>query len=802
MPARPCKSGHTPPTLPHPACFRAKASTIARCVIVLCLLVAMPVALGAESLDGRILSAAGDGLGGITLLLEAPNSDERTTVTGPDGSYRFDSLEPGVYRLSFDAFDRRVEREVTISDTGSALDLTVDEIPSFADSMTVQAASRRVERLVDAPASISVVRSERLQLETIGGQVPRTMGFTVGAEPVQNGLYDFNFNTRGFNSFLNRRIQTIIDGRDPSVTDTSGQEWFTMVLYTDDLESVELVRGPSSALYGPNSVNGVLHMVTKAPRDSQGTLLRLTGGELETVKIDARWAGELGAGWFAKLLANHTDSETFTESRNVTTEYPGLPLEVVPLPTDRVELQSASVRADRYFGDDTTVLSLELGTAYTDGGIFMTPAQRAGLLNNPPRNWGRVNVGGVHWNFLGSYTDRSGEFVALAAGLPLSNESWQYEFELQGNTELFDDRLRLVGGVAYGDERVDSALYSRIIQAEHTAVFGQADFQISDRVKAVLALRWDEGDLYPSQVTPRGSLVFSLAPEHTLRLSYNEAFQVANYSELFVDVPAGPPIDLSDLAALLPPLPVDLGLAQVPIFDLGNPGLDVESVETLEIGYHGVLADRVLVSIDLYQSRLTDLIGSLPFGAATYLAPYEAPAGLPPELAFAIEAALRQALPGLTNAPDGSPFLALSRDNTGEIESRGVELSLDWSLPGGWLFELNGSYFDWDVEEEVAGAPVLPNRPDLQGSLGLTYNSSRLSASARLRWVDDFFWSSGFWSGPVPSYEVLDLHSAYELNERITVGLDISNALDDEHYEAFGGDVLGRRALGYITLEW
>jgi hypothetical protein len=80
-------------------------------------------------------------------------------------------------------------------------------------------------KVVDAPAAITVIEDTQIATEASTGQVPKILEFTPGAEVTQSGLYDFNFNTRGFNSSLNRRVSTYIDGRDVGVVLLGAQEW-------------------------------------------------------------------------------------------------------------------------------------------------------------------------------------------------------------------------------------------------------------------------------------------------------------------------------------------------------------------------------------------------------------------------------------------------------------------------------------------------------------------------------------------------------------------------------------------------
>ena len=65
-----------------------------------------------------------------------------------------------------------------------------------------------------------------------------------------------------------------------------------------------------------------------------------------------------------------------------------------------------------------------------------------------------------------------------------------------------------------------------------------------------------------------------------------------------------------------------------------------------------------------------------------------------------------------------------------------------------------------------------------------------------------FDWLAGTYAGAVPDYGVLDLNGSYAVTPRVSIGADVANALDNDHYEAFGGDLLGRRALVHVTYGW
>ncbi len=79
---------------------------------------------------------------------------------------------------------------------------------------------------------------------------------------------------------------------------------------------------------------------------------------------------------------------------------------------------------------------------------------------------------------------------------------------------------------------------------------------------------------------------------------------------------------------------------------------------------------------------------------------------------------------------------------------------------------------------------------------------NRWSTSLSGRWVDDFCWVAGIYHGPVESYTTVDLAGSVAFNGTVSLGINVANLLDDEAYQAYGGDLLSRRALTNLTFRW
>jgi iron complex outermembrane receptor protein len=743
-----------------------------------------------------------------------------SSITGADGVYSFHGVLPGRYSVTFTqgANSARTSDVVVENGTTTPVDLDVDWPISFPAAITVYAASRRTERIVDAPAAAASVGEAEIGREAAGGQLPDLLGFSPGVDMIQSGLYDFNLNTRGFNSALNRRVLTLIDGRDPSIALLGSQEWAAISYPLDDFSTIEMVRGPGSALYGANAFSGVLDIRTKAPRFSQGGFVRLSGGEPNMGRLDARYAGDLGNGWYFKAVGGHMTSEDFTVSRNDTTEYGGLELEAVPLALDRTEITYFSVRFDRVFASGKTLV-LETGLPDFGGPTLVTQIGRV-QATDVRRPWARLNLNTPHWNFLAYYDGReANKQIALQTGVPLFEDSYRIHAEVQGNTEFAGGRGVIIGGASVRQQFVDTAdnngnqtILADARDEHMEAVFGQVDYQFSERLKAVVAARWDHSSLHEPQLSPRAAVVYSPTQQHSLRLVYSEAFQVPNIAEFFLDIPVNDPVtELAELEAYLSALlghDLGLGFDSIPVLALGNENLDVEKIRSLELGYSAILGRNVLLTLDYYRSRLEDFTEMLP-GVNPAYGPHAPPAELPAPVQTLVLAAIQEVLTPLefaimSNDPEtGDPiFVGLSFVNAGLVDTQGVELAASYFIGQRWILDFNYTWLNFDVVWQLPGAELVPNAPEHRVNLGVEYITDRFDVTARYRWVDDFPWSSGIFSGHIDSYSLVDLTANLRLGGGLSTGVNISNLLDDGHIELFGGDVLGRRAVVYMSIDW
>ncbi len=788
---------------------------------------ALAAAQGEGRIRGRVTDQGGTPIAGVTVTLAG--ASRASATTNNNGDFSFAAVPAGTYTLDFGLADYKAQQEGVVVAAGQTarVEKTVDWQVSFAESITVFSASRRPERLVDAPAAVTVVTQEDIARTQTPGQAPKLLETAVGVDFTQSGLYDFNFNARGFNSSLNRRILTLIDGRDPSVPFLGAMEWAALSFPVDEYASMELVRGPGAALYGANAFNGVLNMTTKQPRYSEGGRVTLSGGELSTGRVDLRLGNGLGNDWYYKITGGYQQSDDFARSRNASVEYTSicatsaqtdcLRREAVPLARDRVKIAFGGLRLDKYFAGGE-VVTMEAGDATIDGPVFQTGIGRV-QVTDTTRPWARINFNTPHWNVHTYYDSRNAKNqVALASGAKLFEDSYNLHGEVQGNTAFANQKGRIVGGVSYHKQQVDTAnpqgfqtLMRTGARHEHSqAAFGQFEYDLMSNLKIVLAGRYDKGTLFDAQWSPKGSLVWGFAGNHTLRLTYNQAFQVPNYSEFFLRVPAGAPITaFAPLENALAPFlgGQSLGLKSIPILALGNPALDVEKITSYEIGYSGIFGSKAFVTLDYYQNKTKDFVSDLLPGVNPEFGQYTAPGFLPPPVQAQINNTLRGGLGanyvGLTSL-NGQPSLVLSYANAGKVDVQGVEFSLNYYVTDSWVVDGNYSWFDYKIKSSkgIPASQLLPNAPENKFNLGLSFRQPTWDVTLKYRWVDGFRWVAGVFAGDVPSYDLINLNANVKINDHIGLGLAVSNLLNDDHYESFGGDLVGRRALASVTFGW
>jgi iron complex outermembrane receptor protein len=232
-----------------------------------------------SSITGRVVDDRGDSLPGANVLVEGSMlQSTRGDVTDQDGRYEVGGLESGKYRVtvSFVGY-KTVSRSIRLTTDQLTFDATL-LIDLLEHDQLIVSASRSPQKALNAPASVSVITGGEIN-DIPALNVAENVRSQPGIDFAKTGLVQNNVVARGFNNVFSGAFLTLLDNRIARVPSVRVNVNSFMPVTNQDVEQIEVGRGPGSALYGPNSANGVLHIITKSPFGSEGTTIGLGGGE-------------------------------------------------------------------------------------------------------------------------------------------------------------------------------------------------------------------------------------------------------------------------------------------------------------------------------------------------------------------------------------------------------------------------------------------------------------------------------------------------------------------------------------------
>src|SRR5215203_7879 len=235
-------------------------------------------AQGTGKIAGKVTDAEGAPLAGATVTLRETNT---SVVTDNAGLFSFGNVRNGRATLiiSFVGF-ADVIHTVRVDGNEASVDVRLNNNTRIGDEVVVTA-SKRPEKITRAPATVSVITAR--ELEQTASFLPGELAAKIqGVEFVRAGVNGVGFNARGFNNAFNAKILQMTDGRNSMMAGGSGLPSGIMnTVIKEDIERLEIVLGPNSALYGPNAHNGIANTITKDPRKYQGTTIVLNAGNHE-----------------------------------------------------------------------------------------------------------------------------------------------------------------------------------------------------------------------------------------------------------------------------------------------------------------------------------------------------------------------------------------------------------------------------------------------------------------------------------------------------------------------------------------
>jgi outer membrane receptor for ferrienterochelin and colicins len=760
---------------------------------VILLAAATPSAAAAQTgrVSGTVTDSARAALPGTQVTVVGTRY---SGVTDPSGRFSISGIPAGTYDIRIQRLGQRaqvVNGVVVTAGGDTPVNVSLASVPLSLGGVVVSA-SRRAEKITDAPATITRIDGAAIQ-NTVGNSFAPALKEVKGLDFIQIGVTAVAVNARGFNSAFNNRMLMMEDNRIAVLPENGLPVGAFTPIPKVDLAGIEVLVGPGSALYGPDASNGVLTLSTKDPREYPGTTLEAAGGMRNFVDIQGRQAGVFGMGKFGyKLTGEYQQAKDFS---NVNLYAP--PLATAPT-TPAPEL-SADWNTDVMRGSGSLVYylprlsRLELtGGASKSNGIGQTSVGRNQLVDWEYRV-GQLKFTHPNW-FAQAYMTKSlsGDTYQLNAYSQnrvrypaLSDDSVKHlsDFPAEGtlmaaelqNTFVVPqlNSLRLTWGGQYRHDIVSSKRQWLVdrqtgedIKTDQKGLYGQAELPIFTQLRFVGAARYDQHDRYDSQWSPKAALLFTPIQDQTFRVTWNRAFKspsVLQYGFFFPDFSPGVGVFGNPNGYLIKNAAGTTVRTIAPISPERNT--------TVELGYKGVLADRLLLDITGYHSTFRKFMSPL-----AIIADFRA--STPGGPTVAIDAKTGEQLKGST----GGVQIPLTYFNVGDAKIYGTDMGVKFLLTPSTAINGTASLQKLDKIEVATGDPpeaTAFNSPTTKFNVGMDFANlyaNQLRGSFTVRYVNGYRFLSGVNNGKIPTFSTFDFTAGYKLpSVGASINLSVQN---------------------------
>ncbi len=740
---------------------------------------------------------------------------EYGTSAGPNGTFRMGGLEAGAYevRVSFVGYQSKTQSVTIRAGETTQLDVALQTSEVAVDELVVTGVSRKAERITESPATVEAIGSAEME-QLPGFSFEEAFSQLKGVTATRTGVTGVGVNARGFNSAFNTSGVVLTDGR-RSTLPGNGLPFANMnPIIKEDIERMEVILGPSSALYGPDASNLVVNIITKDPRDHEGTTAVAEGGagvDNASMYSGRVWHGQAFADGEAgfKVFGEYTGGQDYNF---VDTTYTDAGVAIPEEPDHDINhLRGGTAFYWSPMEDADLVASYNVSQ-----NNYVTPNN---IGHNQIKDW-RVQTGQLRFsspNFFaqayGTWSN-SGDTYSLnnaalfeAAGLSedqakeearFISESAAYNAEAQYNNSFAG--IEFVLGASYElsqpqsngtflSDTTESALsFTRYgVSAQVEREFGP--------LKVVAAGRFDSQENYGEQFSPKAGLVYQSGIGN-FRVTYGEAFVAPTPLQQEIFIPSG---------SLPNGIPIVVR-GNADGFTLADgteiPALEPEKVQTWEIGYKGALTESLYLDVNGYRSFQEDFVAPLqPIGVATQRGDVEQ-----------------------------DPELVLTYQNFGEVNPYGVDATVNYEISDRLSLKGTYSFFDASFDEEtfdlnddgaVTPDEISLNSPRHKGSITGTAKNlldQGIFGNVTVRYVAEYDFISGvhFASdeqegqraviqlpeggqatfnhnyGPLGGFTTVNLNVGYRILPELSLSVGARNLFDVEQREFAGSPSVGR----------
>ena len=627
-------------------------------------------------------------------------------------------------------------------------------------NIEVTTTTKGPESAFRTPAAVYVITGEDIARSGVT-TIPDALRLAPGVEVAQIDSSKWSVGIRGFGSRLSRSVLVLIDGRTVYTTLLAGTYWEVQDTVLEDVDRIEVIRGPGGTIWGPNAVNGVINIITKAAKDTRGEMVSVGGGNVAQGFVNVRHGGGNGKGFnyrvygktFERGPMDHPDAANFDDWRSAQGGF--------RMDWQHRDRDAFTVQGDLYIqegGERVVATSYTAPFSRTIDAI----AQLSG--GNILGRWTRTFNAGNDIQ-VQAYYDRTNRHEPNFGELRNTFDADFTQHVKAGGRNSFTwglgarfshgNDIQVVSGLTFSpSERTDKLL----------TAFVQDEIAIVDRRLALtLGTKLLHTNFTGFAAEPSARLLWTPSEKTSFWAAITHAVRTPSDAER--------DFFLSGFIGLAPD--------GTPFFARFNANRNFvpEQLEGYELGYRQLFTKKLLVDVATYYNHYRDLFSQEITGA-----------------------------PFIENTPSPTHLMLPARFGNGlQGQTKGIEIAPEWRPTNFWRLRGSYSYLKMNLEKspgslDVGSAPgIMGGSPQHQATAQSSFDLPKaVSFDINYRYVSELA------AQAVASYSTADARVAWRFTKGLEIAVLGQNLLQPRHGE-FAGDpsaLVGIKRSVYVKLTW
>lgn len=628
-------------------------------------------------------------------------------------------------------------------------DLTNVDLSSLLNfDLEVTSPSKKAQQYSKVTSAIYVLTGEEI-VRSGATNVAEALRLVPGLQVARTNANRWAISARGFNRDFADKLLVLVDGQSVFISGFNGVQWDLQEVALEDVDRIEVIRGPGAAIWGYNAVNGVINIITCKSQDTQGWILGAGGGNEHQLIDNVRYGGKLSPNTNFRIFNRTTREEDSKLKSGQNAEdgawitNTGIRVDSEPTKEDKLVFKAEGFYSEK----DYPVSVPSLDPPYNDTDSFS--GEKASHGFHSVVNWKHELEKDSNLNLQldHSFEHEGGEVFAQDRNTFHLESSHRlkvadsHEVQYGAEYQYYSDDIEGNFADSFDPSERTTHVFTAMVQDEITL--------IQDKLNLVVGSKLGDNSYTDFEYMPNIRIGYYPSDKQTVWAAASKALALPSRVQNDVIIP---------VAAIPGIAPGITGLAVLN----GNRGLQPEQLYAYEAGYRAELRENLSFDLAVFYHDYDNLFNGEPeqpyFGA--------------------IDGQSRPTL-----------IVPLRFQNSLEAESYGVEVSAEWQAETWWrltgwysLLKLhvfqNGSTSTASKELYEGGNPT--HQAQLRSTIAL---SDQLDFSQVVRYVSSLDW------GNVDSYTELDLRLGWMARKDLELALVGRNLLDSEHQE-FSGAVL------------